>query len=210
VAAPDAQRDVDVSSDDVAGWETAFSAWERFTRPWIEGAQNWGLPLESPGLGAAREFHERWRNAMSAWLDVTRARTEYGAVIMDAWRGVYETLSREMLGRIAGGPSAQQPRALLSQSVEVADRVFAETFRSARYIEAHQGLLDAVAASRVREGELIEEMASTGHLATRREIDEVYHRIDELRREVRALRKAQRIAAAAPEPIKRASRRRSA
>jgi class III poly(R)-hydroxyalkanoic acid synthase PhaE subunit len=211
MAAPDAQREVVVSGDDVAGWETAFAAWQRFARPWMEGAQNWGLPLESPGLGAAREFNERWRNAMSAWLDVTRARTEYGAVVMDAWRGVFEALAGEMVRHSRDGPPAQHPRALLSHSVELADRVFAETFRSPRYIEAHRGLLDAVAASRVRDGELIEEMASTGHLATRRELDEVYQRIDELRREVRALRKAQSMAAAAAEPApKRASRRRSA
>ncbi len=176
-AVPDAGRDV-----------TEVGA-----RPWIEQAQTWGFPLDSPGLGASREFNERWRNAMSAWLDATRARAEYAAVLMDAWRGVFEELTREMLGRSRDGLSAQHPRVLLSVSVDLADRIFGEMFRSPRYVEAQRALLDAVAASRVREGELIEDLASSAHVATRRELDEVYRRIDELRREIRALKKAQSI-----------------
>jgi polyhydroxyalkanoate synthesis regulator phasin len=128
---------------------------------------------------------------MSAWLDVTHARTEYAGVLFEAWRGVLEGVTREMLGRSAEGPSAQQPRALLSASVELADQMFAEMFRSPRFVEAQRTLLDALAASHVREGQLIEDIASTGHLATRRELDEVYRRLDELRREIRALKKAQ-------------------
>jgi polyhydroxyalkanoate synthesis regulator phasin len=179
---------------------TAFAEWQRFARPWIEQAQTWGFPLDSPGLGAAREFNERWRNAMSAWLDVTHARTEYAAVLIDAWRGVLEGLTREMLAGNRDALSAQ-PRALLSVSVDVADRIFAEMFRSPRYVEAQRLLLDAVAASRVREGELVEDIASSGHLATRRELDEVYQRLDELRREIRALKKAQSMTVAAvPDP----------
>src|SRR5260370_22516 len=91
-------------------------------RPWIEQAQTWGFPLDSPGLGASREFNERWRNAMSAWLDATRARTEYAAVLFDAWRGVFEELTREMLGRSRDRLSALHPRALLSTSAPLAAR----------------------------------------------------------------------------------------
>jgi polyhydroxyalkanoate synthesis regulator phasin len=196
-----------------AGSLTAIAEWQRFARPWIEQAQTWGFPLDSPSLGAAREFNERWRNAMSAWLDVTHARTEYSAVLIDAWRGVLEGLTREMLGRTREGPSAQHPRAVLSVSVDLADRIFGELFRSPRFVEAQRALLDAVAASRVREGELIEDMASNGHLATRRELDEVYRRLDELRREIRALKKAQSLtvaAAGADAPAKQPARKRSA
>jgi polyhydroxyalkanoate synthase subunit PhaE len=203
--------DVTGAGDD-GGSQTPIAQWQRFARPWIEQAQTWGFPLDSPGLGVAREFNERWRNAMSAWIDVTQARTEYAAVLMDAWRGVFEELTREMLGHSRDGLSAQHPRALLSVSVDLADRIFAEMFRSPRFVEAQRQLLDAVAASRVREGELIEDLASTGHVATRRELDEVYRRIDELRREIRALKKAQSLAVAAPaeSPPKQPRRRRSA
>jgi class III poly(R)-hydroxyalkanoic acid synthase PhaE subunit len=189
MGAPDAPRDL-APGDDVAGGQTAFAEWERFARPWIERSQNWGLPLDSPGLGAAREFNERWRHALSAWLDVTQARAEYGALVMDAWRGVFAAVTDEMLKRTRDGPAALDPRALLSLWVDRADRTFAQTFRSPQFLEAHRGLLDAVAASRVREGDLIESVASSSHLATRRELDEVYQRLDELRREVRALKKA--------------------
>lgn len=157
-----------------AGGGDLAAQWERF----------W---LDSPGLGAAREFGERWNNAVSTWLDLARARNEYAVVIAEAWRRVSEELAREMLSGNGG-------RSLFGVSVEGADRIFAEIFRSPRYVEAQQALLDALATSRVREGELIEEMASTGHLATRRELDEVYRRLDELRREIRALKKAQRAA----------------
>lgn len=209
---PDAFRDVTGAGED-AGSQTAIAQWQRFVRPWIEQAQTWGFPLDSPGLGAGREFNERWRNAMSAWIDVTQARTDYAAVLMDAWRGVFEALTREMLARGGEALSAQQPRALLSNSVDLADRIFAEMFRSPRFVEAQRQLLDAVAASRAREGELIEDMASAGHVATRRELDDVCRRIDELRREIRALKKAQSmaVAAAAEAPPKQSvSKRRSA
>lgn len=148
----------------------------------------WGFPLDSPSLGVTREANERWRNAMSAWLDVTRARTEYTAVLMDAWRGLFDAMMRET---VASGLTAHDPRAVLAASVDVADRVFAETFRSPRYVEAQRQLLEATAASRVREGELIEDIAAGGHVATRRELDDVYRRLDELRRELRALKQAQ-------------------
>jgi len=161
--------------------------WERFAGPWIEQARTWGLSLDSPGLGATREFGERWNKAISTWLDLARARNEYAVVIAEAWRRIFEEFGREMIGANGG-------RGLLAVSVDHADRIFAETFRSPRYLEAQQALLDALSTSRAREGELIEEMASTGHLATRRELDEVYRRLDDLRREIRALKKAQRAA----------------
>ena len=147
-----------------------------------EFARTFGL--DAPGMGVTREASERWNNAMSAWLEVSRARVGHSVVLMDAWRQVFEEVVCEL--------RVDHPRALLALSVAVADKVFGETFRSDRYLEAQRQLLDALAASRERERELVEDMASGGHIATRAEIDEAYRQLEELRREVRALRKTAR------------------
>ncbi len=164
---------------DPAGKSAAWPTWSV-----AEFAKTWSLPVESPGLGVTREAGERWSNAMSAWLAVTQARADHTAVLMDAWRRVFEETLREA--------RPDHPRALFTLSVELADRVFSETFRSPRFLETQRQLLEAVAACRMRERELVEDFASVGHVATRAEIDEAYRQLEELRRDVRALRSASR------------------
>ncbi|TLY36356.1 MAG: hypothetical protein E6K60_08040 [Nitrospirae bacterium] len=73
--------------------------------------------------------------------------------------------------------------------IEVVDDVFAEAFRSEKYIRIQGRLVNSATAYRVRERELADAFLKTTHIASRSELDEAYRNIYTLRKEVKELKK---------------------
>jgi hypothetical protein len=146
-----------------------------------------------------RKAGEAW---FEAWLEVSRAQAEYGAIVAEGWLGASEEFARELFVKVGDDLPARDARGLVSLAVDVGDRVFAKTFRSSRYLEAQRRLLDAMAGYHRREAAIVDGLGP-GHFATRGELDETNRRISELRRELKAL--SQEAAAAKRRTRKRGS-----
>jgi polyhydroxyalkanoate synthase subunit PhaE len=171
--------------------QRALLAWMRCMSPWVGAENGWGAWLNSPSLGAGRERNERMNGVTLAWLELTRARAEYSAVMFTAWHAVAEASMRELVSRSRQQQLPPDLRSFTSLFVKLADGILAQTFASSSYLEVQRQLLQAEAAYRRREAELVDDVATGGHFATRRQLDELHREIYELRRELRGLRKMQ-------------------
>lgn len=73
---------------------------------------------------------------------------------------------------------------------ETADASLEKVFRSEHYVNIQGRLFDAAMNYRLREQEVVELVLKTGYVPTRSEVDEAHRNIYELRKEVKALKKA--------------------
>lgn len=152
--------------------------------------RSFGVLANFPGLN--QELPALLREAAAAALALTGAREGYRVIMAATWQRAFEEITREFLRRAADGKPVDSPAGLLSLSTSVADRVFVETFNSARYIDAQRRLSNALADQRRNEAKVVDLFARLGHFPTRRDHEEVLREVGTLRREVRALKRALR------------------
>jgi polyhydroxyalkanoate synthase subunit PhaE len=173
-----------VASGDRSGLaELAGLCWDAYER-------TFGRLLESPSLGYSREDNQKLLRGFDAWLDFCRASSDYQVILADAWARAFERLMRELVSRAEKGEKIEGLQQVLRIWGGVVDGVFDEVFRSEEYGRVQGRLLNAAMTYRLRERECVEAFMKTSHLPTRSELDDAYRTIYELRKEVKALKKA--------------------
>ena len=95
-----------------------------------------------------------------------------------------------MADRAEQGEMIGSVRDLLLLWGQVADRVFIDTFRTDEFIQIQGQFLQAAMTYRIQQREIAEASLSLYDLPTRSEVDEAHRNIYELRKEVKALKKA--------------------
>jgi class III poly(R)-hydroxyalkanoic acid synthase PhaE subunit len=157
--------------------------WEAFER-------TFGALLQSPSLGYTRELNEKITAGFDTWLHFRRASADYQAKLADAWTDAFDVLIHEMADRAEQGEMIGSVRDLLLLWGQVADRVFIDTFRTDEFIQIQGQFLQAAMTYRIQQREIAEASLSLYDLPTRSEVDEAHRNIYELRKEVKALKKA--------------------
>jgi class III poly(R)-hydroxyalkanoic acid synthase PhaE subunit len=157
---------------------------------WDAFEKTFGRLLESPSLGLTRELNQDMLKGFDAWLDYRRATFEYEATLGETWMHAFEEFMRQLVALAEKGDTIPSVRKLLYLWVEVVDRVFTDVFRSDEYIRIQACLVNTATAYRLREREIVDAFVKTTHLASRSELDEAYHRIYELRKDVKELKKS--------------------
>ena len=156
---------------------------------WDAYERTFGRLLESPSLGHTRELHEDLLKGFDAWLEYRRASFEYQVEVAEISTRAFEQFMRTLVARAERGEPVQGVRQLMFVWIEVVDDVFAEAFRSEKYIRIQGRLVNSATAYRVRERELADAFLKTTHIASRSELDEAYRNIYTLRKEVKELKK---------------------
>jgi polyhydroxyalkanoate synthase subunit PhaE len=201
-------------------WRLYLEEWQKLNQPWAESLRRapwhfgqvatgdgsalieltnlywdayertFGRLLESPSLGHTREVNQDLLKGFDAWVDFRRANLEYQLVLAEAWAQTFEQLMGKLVSLGEKGETVQSLRGLLALWTDVVDEVFAKVFRSEEYIRIQGQLVNTATAYRLRELDIVEAFLKTSHMPTRRELDEAYHRIYDLRKEVKELKKA--------------------
>ncbi len=157
---------------------------------WDAYERTFGRLVESPGFGFTREINEKVLKAFDAWTDFRRASTEYQIVLASAWGDIFEQVMRELVKRSEQDTPIKNVRDLMRLWTETADASLEKVFRSEHYVNVQGRLFDAAMNYRLHEQEVIELVLKTGYIPTRSEVDEAHRNIYELRKEVKALKKA--------------------
>ena len=203
-------------------WRLYLEGWQKLSQPWVESLRRapghfgqavtgdgsalieltnlywdayertFGRLLESPSLGYTRELNEDLFKGFDAWLDFRRASLEYQVALAEGWAQIFERYMGKLVSQAEKSESVQSMRQLLVLWTDVVDEVFAEVFRSEAYIRIQGQLVNTATAYRLREQDIIEAFLKTSHMPTRRELDEAYRRIHELRKEGKEFKKALR------------------
>lgn len=145
--------------------------------------------LRTPGLGPARQLQAALADlAESAW-DVGRAGSRYSLVVTRIWAQVATDLLSDLPGLLRDPAILLDSRRLLQRFYDVAERHFAEAFRTSEYIEAQAELGATTMAYRVAEQPIAQMLLSLVHAASLADVDAAHRNVHELRRTVRDLRR---------------------
>ncbi|MHB8766559.1 MAG: class III poly(R)-hydroxyalkanoic acid synthase subunit PhaE [Deferrisomatales bacterium] len=154
----------------------------------------------APAVGYTREFQEKVTRAFETWVDVRRAEVEFRTELVNVGFRTLEHLVRELVERGEKGHKVQSFRELFDLWVATGERVYFEVASTEGFAQTQSRLVNAAMSYRVQERRLAEEVQKAMHLPTRRELDDAYRHLHELRREVRALRKTVSALEAVPSP----------
>lgn len=157
--------------------------WDAYA-PMMEGL------LRSPAIGPTREFNEKLLHAVDAWLKAVRASADWQAVVATTWMRSYQAFLTELAERSERGQAPATLRQAADLYMQVAERVFADAFATERYTHAQARAANSVLAYRVREQAVADVLLKAGSMPSRSEVDDAHRQIHELRKEVRALRRA--------------------
>jgi polyhydroxyalkanoate synthase subunit PhaE len=146
-----------------------------------------GRMAEGPRFSDLWDVERKYARVYRAWLNVRQRGLEQTAVVLDAWQRAARLFS-EQLG--SAGDTVRGADATLRLWTETANRVLLEMQRSEAFLEAQALMIRASTELRIAQHDLVEFYGERYGFPTRRELDDVHKTVTELRRELRALRRA--------------------
>jgi class III poly(R)-hydroxyalkanoic acid synthase PhaE subunit len=157
---------------------------------WDAYTQTLGRYTMSPAFGLTRELEEKISRAFAAWQEMQQASNDYQVLMADAWSGVFQQVLQEMKDRAEQGKPIESVRELMRLWLSAADQSFDRIFRTESYAEVQGRFVTNTMKYRIEEQKVVEEMMKATYVPTRSEMDEAHRNIYELRKEVKALKKA--------------------
>ena len=155
--------------------------------------------VEGPEFADLGAFKQQSLKTTKEWMALRDAKAAYRMVTAKAWARAFQTFTDEM---------TQSPelwkgemRQTLDRWLSIVNDELISTQRTQEFLDAQNALLSAGVAYRLHERKVVEEWCKAYSIPTRTEVDELHKKVHELRREMRALKKAM------PEAPKRAARK---
>ena len=198
------QRSPEFFARMMTGDSTAYIGLSNLYREAYQGS--YARLVSSPGLGMTREFNEKLQSGFDSWVSWQLAVMEYQGVVGEqqgrivGWNQratghdfmvfAFEKFQEDMIGLAEKDEKINNLRDFVLVWTRGAEKVFTDAFQTERYVLAQGQMLNAAMKYRVHEREIIEVFLRLYDLPTRSELDETHRRIYELRKEVKALKKA--------------------
>jgi class III poly(R)-hydroxyalkanoic acid synthase PhaE subunit len=157
---------------------------------------------ELPRATVAREKMGKFLKVADAISDLQEAQHEYEKELSD---GLAESVERtvEHLAKLAEkGEKLTSARELMRTWYSIADRTLMLKFNTKEFLRVQDKLTDTLMNHKKAQRDALEIVYNAMEIPTRSEIDEAYRDIHELKREVRALRRALKDATAKAAPAK--------
>jgi polyhydroxyalkanoate synthase subunit PhaE len=146
---------------------------------------------EGPRLADLWNVERKLAAVMTAWVALRRHSLEHNNVVLEGWRKAAGEFARVLNERAERGePPLESVRELLTLWGETANRVFLETQRSDAFLATQRELLKASTDLRLAQRSVAEFYSEMFGYPTRAELDDVHRTVTELRRELRAMKRA--------------------
>jgi hypothetical protein len=168
-------------------------------RSWMGGTGEMddvlGRMAEGPRFADLWEAERRYAGVLQAWMNVRRRGLEHNAVVLRAWLQAGRLFTEQLAIR-NDTDGKLHAKAALALWVETANRQLLETQRSEPFLQSQSALIRATTDLKLAQQELVEHFGKQYGFPTRTELDDVYRSVTELRRELRAMRRENQMAAA--------------
>lgn len=158
-----------------------------------------GRMAEGPRFADLWDMERRYAQVMKAWVEVRRSGLEHNVVVLEAWMRAGRAFAEDLGARADHPP--QDRRAMLALWTEIANRELIETQRSEPFLNTQSAMIRASTELRIAQQDLVEHVGKQYGFPTRTELDDVHRTVTELKRELRAMRRETRLAAAKPAPL---------
>jgi polyhydroxyalkanoate synthase subunit PhaE len=180
-----------------AGLDRMFNFQEMFQGPL--GQLNIG---EMPRATVAREKMGKFLKVVDAMNDLQEAQSEYQKALSEGLATSVERTIEHLAKLAEKGDKVSSARDLMRTWYSIADRTMMEKFNTKEFIGVQDKLTDALMKHKITQREAMEIVYASLEIPTRSEIDEAYRDIHEMKRELRALKRALKEATAKPAAVK--------
>jgi len=145
-----------------------------------------------PSIGVTREHQAKLLRAFDAFVDLRKVMLEFNKMTIGAMNKAVEAVMEALAEKSKKGEKIRSVRDLNRLWLESADKVFTEMYASEGYLKAQRELSSAGMSFKIMQQEVVEMVLKGLNLPTRSELDDAYKTLYELRKEVKALKKAMR------------------
>lgn len=186
----------------MAFWELPYDNWQRMASSLspVPGDLLRNMPhdplkdslnriLSAPGLGYTREEQSQYQDLMRRGLEYQKALQGYFSFFSHLGLKSTERLRDALTARQRSGKPIDSARVLYDHWVECCEQVYAEEVRSPEYARLHGELVNAQMALKQRMAIIVDETLGTLNMPTRSELRTLQDRMQEARRENKALRR---------------------
>lgn len=186
----------------LAFWELPYDNWQRMASSLspMPGDLLRNMPhdplkdslnrvLSAPGLGYAREEQSQYQDLMRRTLDYQKVLQEYTAFFSHLGVKATERMRDTLVDMQQSDKAIDSARGLYDTWVGCCESVYAEEVQSAEYARIHGELVNAQMAFKQRMSIIVDESLGALNMPTRSELRTLQDRLQETRRENKALRK---------------------
>ena len=164
---------------------------------------------EGPRLADLWDTERKMLNVFNAWAALRQRSLEHNTIMLEAWLQAAGKFAKDLERDGDRTEALGSWRELLALWVETANTVLLETQRSDAYLKSQREILKTSTDLRLAQQEIAAFYSEMFGYPTRAELDDVHRTVTELRRELRALQRANREAPKHEEaPKPRANRQR--
>lgn len=182
---PFAQAFEGIDSTAAQGFVQQWQAW--LAAAGQAGATDWRTPSYMPGFGLHREQQSKQQALMAAMMESAEQQRRYQALILKANAAGLERLQDRLADHIEPGRQLESLKSLYDLWVDAAEEAYAEIALSDEFREVYGAMVNAQMRERQLVQEHLEDLCRQLGLPTRSEIDSLGRRLQEVRRELRAM-----------------------
>jgi class III poly(R)-hydroxyalkanoic acid synthase PhaE subunit len=157
---------------------------------WDAYERSVGRMTETPRMGFNRELMSKFIDGFDTWVDFRKASADYHMLLAKSSAQAFEEVIKELVAISERGEKIDSVRQLMNLWMDTIDQNFSRLYKSEEYLNIQRALSTAVMTYRIKEQEIVEIAMKSLNLPTRSELDDAYRSLYELRREVKALKKA--------------------
>ena len=169
--------------------------------------RTFGALTDALGFGPMRKLQTAWQELLVATMAQTEARASYAMLVQGAFASGLEGLLQRLADMAEKGERIDSIFALLKLWAVNSEDAVHKVLQSADGLAATARVARAGLAYRRKIQQIASIIADGLDMATRRDLDEAYHEIHELKREVRKLRPAARATSVPTKPRAAAKKR---
>lgn len=185
----------------LAFWELPYDNWQRMMSSLspVPGDMLRNMPhdqvkegvhrfLSAPGLGYTREEQSQYQDLIRKTLDYQRALQDYMNFFSHIGVKSADRMRQALQGLAAEDKTIDSARTLYDIWVGCCEDVYAEEVQTTEYARVHGQLINAQMAVKQRMSVIVDEALGTMNMPTRSELRTLQDRLQETRRETKALR----------------------
>lgn len=143
---------------------------------------------EGPTYATLWDLDRKMLNVQKLWMERAKDVERYWEVVQGAW-----TRATERFMKAVNDPKGEpitSGRQMLDLWLATANKALVEMHRSEEFLESQRRMTRSSTEYRLAEREIAEAFCEMHHIPTRTEMDEMQRAVTELRRELRAARRA--------------------
>ena len=201
-------------------WQFYIQEWQKMSQPWMQTwlqsptnlshimmggsselaqlskfhwdvyERTFGGLTEVPGMGQNRELSAKMLRGFDSWVDLQKVSAEYHTMLTRTFSNAFESFMGKLVALSEKGEVVDSIQDLANMYFDTIDETFTKLYVSEDYLTLQHNLTKAAMMNKMVQQEILEVFQEMLDLPTRSELDDAYRSLNDLRKEVKALKRA--------------------